>query len=91
MHQWLNLDSCWSIDDVKTNVEQERVAIYISYSGKDLVAQRRESLDLFNWKCFIHCRIPRVQTPKGPKTVSIPWADPSSRFTYAYECFAILS
>ena len=104
MHQWLNLDSCWSIDDVKTNVEQERVDIYISHSGKDLVSpetgesgtlydHRKERewrhLDLFNWKCFIHCRIPRVQTPKGPKTISIPWADPSSRFTYGYECFAI--
>ena len=78
--------------------------IYISHSGKDLVSpetgesgtlydHRKERewrhLDLFNWKCFIHCRIPRVQTPKGPKTISIPWADPSSRFTYGYECFAI--
>ena len=83
MHQWLNLDSCWSIDDVKTNVEQERVDIYISHSGKDLVSpetgesgtlydHRKERqwrhLDLFNRKCFIHCRIPRAQTPKGPKT-----------------------
>ena len=40
-------------------------------------------------KCFIHCRIPRVLTPKGPKTITIPWAAPSSRVTYAFECFAI--
>jgi len=79
--------------------------LYFS-SGKDLVIpetgesdalydHRKEHqwchLDLFNRKCFIHYRNPRVQTPKGPKTISIPWADPSSRFTYAFECFVILS
>ncbi len=72
--------------------------------GRILYAQRRASLgpcmihrkerqwchlDLFNWKCFIHGRVPRVHPPKGPKTIRIPWADPSSRVTYAFERFAI--
>ncbi len=38
-------------------------------------------LDLFHFKCFIHCRIPRVLTREGPKTIIIPWAAPSSRVT----------
>ena len=37
MHQWLDLDSCWSIDHVETNVKKGRVDLYISHSGKDLV------------------------------------------------------
>ncbi len=35
MHQWLHLDSCWSIDHVETHAKKGRVDIYIS--GKDLV------------------------------------------------------
>ena len=104
MHQWLDLDSCWSIDHVETNVKKGRVDIYISHSGKDLVCpdtgesgtlydhrKKRQwrHLDLFHLKCFIHCRLPRVLTPNGPKTITIPWAAPSSRVTYAFESFAI--
>ena len=104
MHQWLHLGSCWRIDTVETHAKKGRVDIYISHSGKDLVCpdtgepgtlydHRKERqwrhLDLFHFKCFIHCRIPRVLTREGPKTITIPWAAPSSRVTYAFERFAI--
>ena len=78
--------------------------IYISHSGKDLVCpdtgesgtlydHRKERqwrhLDLFHFKCFIHGRIPSVLTREGPKTITIPWAAPSSSVTYAFERFVI--
>ncbi len=47
MHRWLNLDSCWSIDDVRTKEEQKRVGIFVFLiRGRIWYAQRRASLGL---------------------------------------------
>ncbi len=46
-------------------------------------------LDLLQFRCFVHCRIPRTQSSAGVKTISIPWADVSSRTTYAFDHLAI--
>lgn len=37
----------------------------------------------------MHCRIPRTKSSAGVKTISIPWADLSSRTTYAFDHLAI--
>ena len=86
------------------DTEDQRVDVYLSHSGKNLVCpetgkpgtlydHRKERswrhLDWFQCRCFIHCRVPRVQSSAGIKTITVPWAEASSRVPYAYERWAI--
>ncbi len=48
-------------------------------------------LDTCQLKTYIHCRIPRVKCPEHKtKTMNIPWAEETSRFTAQFEAVAIL-
>ena len=47
-------------------------------------------LDSCQFKTFLVARAPRVECPEhGVKTVRASWSEPNSRFTLAFECFAI--
>lgn len=47
-------------------------------------------LDSCQFQTFLLARLPRIQCPKhGVKTIAAPWCEPHSRFTLAFECFAI--
>jgi transposase len=47
-------------------------------------------LDTCHLMTLLHSRTPRVECPQhGVKRVSVPWAEPSSRFTLLFECKAI--
>lgn len=47
-------------------------------------------LDSCQFKTLLHARIPRVDCPQhGVRQVQVPWAEPRSRFTTLFECFAI--
>ena len=84
--------------------QTQRIDVYLSHSGEMLVCpetgeagtlydHRRlrnwRHLDLLQFQCFVHCRVPRTKSSAGVKTISIPWADASSRTTYAFEHLAI--
>ncbi len=56
------------------------------YSIHDRRKSRRwRHLDTLQYKTFINCRIPRVKTPTGVKSVDVPWADGFERHTYLFE------
>jgi len=47
-------------------------------------------LDSCQFQTFLGARLPRIQCPThGVKTIAAPWCEPHSRFTLAFECFAI--
>jgi len=47
-------------------------------------------LDSCQFKTILVARVPRVDCPKhGVRSVSVPWAEPHSRFTLLFERFAI--
>lgn len=47
-------------------------------------------MDSCQYKTYLVARVPRVKCPEhGLKTVAVPWADKSSRFTILFERFAI--
>jgi len=47
-------------------------------------------LDSCQFQTFLVARLPRVECPEhGVKTIAAPWCEPHSRFTLAFECFAI--
>ena len=57
----------------------------------DLREERRwRHLDSCGFTTWLIARTPRVECSEhGVKTVNVPWAGPKSRFTLAFECFAI--
>jgi transposase len=57
------------------------------YDGREERAWRH--LDSCEFTTWLVARLPRVQCPThGVKTVTVPWAEPHSRFTRAFACFA---
>ncbi len=81
-----------------------RIDVYVSHSGSPLICpetgelgtlydHRKERswryLDLLQFKCFIHCRIPRGKFSVGVRTIHVPWADLSSRVTCEFGRWAI--
>lgn len=47
-------------------------------------------LDTFQYKTFLHARIPRLDCPShGVKQLRVPWAEEGSRFTALFEALAI--
>jgi transposase len=57
----------------------------------DRLAPRQwRHLNFFQYKAFIHARVPRVQCPQcGVKTVAVPWARPGCGFTLLFEAFVL--
>ena len=47
-------------------------------------------LDTMQFETLIRARVPRSRCPEdGVKTISVPWAEPGSRFTLLFEGFAL--
>ncbi len=100
----LGFVSGWGIDRVHTDQEKQQVDLYVSHDGRALICPetgevgtvydpRKERvwrhLDLLESKCFVHCKIPRVTSSVGIKTVVVPWAEASKSSTYAFERWGI--
>lgn len=59
--------------------------------GYDTTEQRRwRHLDTCQLKTYLVCSVPRIRCPEhGVRTAYIPWSEPNSRFTQAFEALAI--
>jgi transposase len=102
----LGLDTIWVVNKVELDLEAARVDIWINHISKtkfncpeckNILSVNDHSseriwrhLDLFQYKCYLHCSIPRVNCPVHKvKQVNIPWAEPMTRFTSLFEVAAI--
>lgn len=100
----LNFGDDWKVDDVKANFKSAEVDIFVSYIGKKAEcpetfemcsiydhrpSRRWRHLDTMQFKTYINCRVPRVKSSKGVKTIKVPWADNFERHTYLFERLAI--
>lgn len=101
----LGLNSPWEVADVNLQLESSRVVIRVendtnkaccpecgeSCRIKDRSPQRQwRHLDTMNFETIIQSCTPRSNCPDcGVKTVAVPWADKSSRFTLMFEGFAV--
>lgn len=100
----LGLEKPWhvkKIDMIKPeNGLQGQIDIYLDFEkgfkfpgGKthDTVERTWQHLNFFQHKCFLHARVPRIQTEQGgTETVKVPWARPGSGFTLLFEAFSML-
>ena len=103
--QVLRLEEPWSVASVVLDSKQEEVQVFIEVSlGARLpcpecaevcgVHDRRERrwrhLDTCEYRTVIVAQVPRVRCPhNGVRQITVPWGDPGSRFTSAFEAYAI--
>jgi transposase len=101
----LQLGEDWRVDSISYDESFTRVDIYISYTKKEgfctntgelspVYDYRKERvwqhLPLFQYKTFLHCRIPRVKNSLGKVTsLEIPWSDSSKRYSFLFEKYII--
>ena len=101
----LGLQTPWKVANVDLQIEASRVVIQVEHNGgkerciecakackiKDHAAERQwRHLDTMNFETVIKARTPRTNCAGcGVKTVAVPWAEKSSRFTLMFEAFAI--
>ena len=100
----LNFGSDWKVDKVTINHQTEEVDVHILYVGLTAecpdtlevfrvydhrVNRRRRHLDTLQFKTYINCEVPRVKSPKGVKTINVPWADTYERHSYLFERLTI--
>lgn len=89
-------------DEESESLKKKSVHIYISVdTGKeyrpnesiinDYEERTWRHLNLFQYPCYIHCRVPKYQDKisKKVKTLEVPWAKSGLGFTLLFEEFAI--
>lgn len=97
----LQLRAPWYIVSIDVDVAKEEAHIFVDHqSGRlpcptcgelCLIEDHADDrtwrhLDMWQAKSFIHARMPRTNCPKhGILRVAVPWSDPGSRFTMAFE------
>jgi len=104
MRDSLGLDSEWEVDQVTFDSDAQRFDVYLPHSRQNLVCPetgekaefydlRKERIwrhmDWFQSTCYIHCRLPRVKSSAGIKTIKIPWTDSGSHVTHPFESWSI--
>jgi len=101
----LGLEEPWHIAKIVIDKELSQLDIYLrftrgfkfkmddneSYTAHDTVERTWQHLDFFQYKCYLHAKVPRVKQSDGKiKTYPVPWARQGSGFTLLFEAFAML-
>ena len=102
----LHVKAPFSIDEIRFFDEDDhkavelRIAVDPAYRPDDEAGQvctlhsyyerRWRHLNLFEYRCYIRCRLPRYQSATGAvKTLEVPWARPGAHFTLLFEQHAM--
>ena len=99
-----NLNDDWVIDELIYNEDTEEYTLCVSHAGGELICpetgekgefydrrrvRRWRHMDLAECKFYIQCRVPRVKSSAGTRTITVPWAKFANRYTYLFECWVI--
>lgn len=79
-----------SEDDSSILVDED--GIPIEFKANDTVERTWRHLNFFQYKTYIHARVPKIRTGKGKgtsSTVRVPWARPGSGFTLLFEAWVL--
>lgn len=100
----LGFPAPWKVDSVELKSQEASVHIYISYDSKIHITDSGEEqkiydyrkervwqhLPVFQFTCYIHCRIPRVKLGSGKvKSIAVPWASSHDSYTYLFNNYVI--
>ena len=101
----LGLEEPWQIKEIVFTRESSRLDIYLEftkgykfkmddgneYSAYDTVERTWQHLNFFQYKCYLHAKVPKVKQSDGKmKTQPVPWARQGSGFTLLFEAFSML-
>lgn len=79
-----------SEDDSSIIVDEN--GIPIEFKANDTVERTWRHLNFFQYKTYIHARVPKIRAGKGKgtsATVRVPWARPGSGFTLLFEAWVL--
>lgn len=99
----LGINNPWEVTQVKFEESQSTQELHISIDFKkgskftdsngrlcdvyDTKHKVWRHLDFFQHPCYLHCRVPRIETPTGVQLVQVPWAREGSGFTLLFEAY----
>ena len=103
----LGLEEPWCIKSIDFNIEEKQLDLHIDFeigskfhcpicgnSGchvHDTIEGTWRHLNFFQFKTYLHCRVPRTKCEKcGVKQVKVPWARKSSGFTLLMDSMIVL-
>ena len=97
-----NVKEIYYEDDLETKESELHIVIgftkgaefkdkdMLSYKAFDTIEKTWRHLNFFQFKCYLHCNVPRIQTQTGEtKMVDVPWSRQHSGFTLLFEAFAM--
>lgn len=101
----LGLQEPWKVTDVSFDISESKLDIYISrikgstvscpVCGKacsvhDSKERTWRHLNFFQYKAFIHCKVPRCDcNDHGVKQIEVPWTRQGAGFTLLFEAFVM--
>jgi len=103
----LGLEKPWLIKAIEFRVEEKQLDLYIDFEigskfpcplcnnpgchVHDTIERTWRHLNFFQFKTYLHCRVPRTECDKcGVKQVKAPWARKSSGFTLLMDSLIVL-
>lgn len=103
--QILGIQSPWHVDSVALSVEQSCITVTVSFDEElrfscpkcgepsprhDRKTRRWRHLDTCQLNTIIEAEVPRINCSQcGVLQVTVPWAEPNSRFSYLFESLVI--
>jgi len=88
----LGIKQPWFVEDVRLDANSDFVSIDVAIDD-DVIDKRRRKwrhLDTCQLQTFVEADVPRVQCKEhGCKTVQVPWAEGSARYTVLFECHVL--
>lgn len=106
MEALLGLKDPWTLTRIEADLEAGQVDLYVDFlpgsrwpcpecgQGScpvhDTVERTWRHMNLFQYKTYVHARVPRVKCPDhGVRQVKVPWSREGSGFTLLFESLAM--
>jgi transposase len=95
----------WQVSEVQFDLEKRRLDIRLDFppgsrfnhprTGRpapvyDTLERSWRHLNFFQFECYVHAFVPRVDDEPGVNLVEVPWARPQSGFTLLMEAMVVM-
>jgi len=95
----------WEVKEVQFDLEKRRLDIHLDFppgsrfmhprTGKpapvyDTLERTWRHLNFFQYECYVHAFVPRMDDESGVNLAEVPWARPQSGFTLLMEALVVM-
>lgn len=94
----LPVNEDWHIETITVEEHTNEINVYLRYKHSTVLVDNKEvaiydlresrrwrHLDLWQYRTYLHARMPRYKSGTEYKTIEVPWADVHERMTYLLE------